>query len=192
MDDVLDGLAHAAWEAYCQEFITRFRRRPLHVGKPPNGKPIYRAFDKIAALCVHNEFDVYDYIKTCFDTTGKNSTYMSPNEFIGEPFITNHKKYLKCNSDHSHLSFAFQLAKLQEIASNKSMDVLDLLSSVAYDFTSWFRIFALNEFQPDIWNRYGQSAWNELRLDTQMRRTLIDINKPLFERFEQQYGRFGD
>lgn len=187
-----DGLAHAAWEAYCQEYITRFWRRPPHVSRAPNGKPIYRAFDKIAATCTRNEFDVYDYIKTCFDTVEKNSNYITPNDFIGEPYIQRHKQYLKTHKNHSSSEFAFLLDRLLQIAKVKKINELELVQSAAYNFPAWFRIFATAEMNPELWQWYGQPAWNQLRLNTQMRRLLKSVNADLFNALEEQYGRFGD
>ena len=191
----VEGCAQTAWEAYYEEYVRRFTNRPPRIGNAPRTNKLYKAFIRIANICIGHEFDVRDYIVFCFEHIEKDRLYITPNDFIKLNFIDEYKKmYSRDNSNHIEQDYKGQIKMLaryiQQIDTYSNEK--EVLISANNPFYAWFRIFYMQTLDDTLVKYYGKSAYNELRSDRMLREFVRKIRPDSLKQFEALFGIFGD
>jgi len=191
----VEGYAQAAWEVYYETYIKRFTNRPPRVGNAPRTNKLYKAFIRIANICLGHNFDVRDYISFCFDHIEKNRLYITPNDFTKLEFIEGYEKIRsKNNLNHVEQDYRDQIKMLARYVQQVETyaNEKQVLKCINNPFYAWFRIFYMQTLDDDLIKYYGKSAYNELRSDRLLREFIRKIRPDSLKQFEALFGIFGD
>ena len=188
----VSALAQTLYEVFYRAMMERFGSH--YPKKALSASKHVKAFNKLATICLQNNWEPEAYVKHTLDYLHKSHHYITPADLLRTEMLDSYRTDLS-KGDQSYTpeyDWKYYNMELITCICNANSTELRVLQSLVSPFPAWFRLIYLYPVDPVIMKYWGDDGRVEFASDRRLRELARKVAPQAFAYLETQWGKFAD